>query len=99
MDYADITLVCRECSNEFVWTAGEQEFYASKGLVNQPSRCPDCRRARKQARSLDANGQKIAHPVTCAECGKETTVPFVPRLDRPVYCSDCFDKVRATATA
>ncbi len=94
--YSDIDLKCRECDNDFVWTAGEQEFFASRGLANQPTRCPDCRRARKRARTLDENGQKIAHPVVCGECGQETTVPFVPRLERPVYCSDCFDKVRAT---
>ena len=28
--------------------------------------------------------------VTCASCGKETEVPFVPRGDKPVYCSDCY---------
>lgn len=44
----DKTLVCKDCGSEFVWTAGEQEFYASKGFTNQPLRCPECRRAKKQ---------------------------------------------------
>jgi CxxC-x17-CxxC domain-containing protein len=33
--------------------------------------------------------------VVCAMCGGEAVVPFVPRLDRPVYCSSCFEKVRS----
>jgi len=47
----DITLVCKDCGKEFVWTAGEQEFYASKGFTNQPVRCPECRKARKSSRN------------------------------------------------
>jgi len=35
------------------------------------------------------------YPVVCAECGKDTEVPFEPRGDRPVYCSDCYQKVRS----
>jgi CxxC-x17-CxxC domain-containing protein len=35
------------------------------------------------------------HPATCAECGMMTEVPFVPRGDRPVYCSNCYNKMRA----
>ncbi|MBN2074410.1 MAG: zinc-ribbon domain containing protein [Dehalococcoidales bacterium] len=31
-------------------------------------------------------------PVVCATCGKNTEVPFEPRGDRPVYCSDCYRK-------
>ena len=47
--YEDKTLVCKECGNEFVFTAGEQEFYAEKGFVNEPQRCKACRDARKAA--------------------------------------------------
>ena len=47
MSFQDKTLVCRDCGQEFTFTAGEQEFYASRGLMNEPGRCPDCRRARK----------------------------------------------------
>lgn len=50
MSYEDRTLVCRDCGREFIFTAGEQEFYAQKGFLNDPVRCPDCRRARKQNR-------------------------------------------------
>ncbi len=46
----DKTLVCKDCGKEFVWTVGEQEFYQEKGFTNQPTRCPQCRKARKQQR-------------------------------------------------
>jgi CxxC-x17-CxxC domain-containing protein len=104
VSFEDRTLQCRECSTNFIWTAGEQEFYAQKGLVNIPSRCPDCRRARRatnggdapQSRNRASGAERVQHPVVCASCGKETTVPFVPKYDRPVFCSDCFDRSRAT---
>ncbi len=48
--YEDKTLICKECGNEFVFTAGEQEFYAEKGFVNEPQRCKACRDARKKRR-------------------------------------------------
>jgi len=103
VSFEDKTLQCRECSVNFVWTAGEQEFYAQKGLVNIPSRCPDCRKARRAngpgAYASDNNRpprtEKVQHPVTCASCGKQTTVPFVPKYDRPVYCSDCFEREKS----
>lgn len=108
MSFVDKTLTCRECGNEFTWTAGEQQFYAEKGLVNTPSRCTDCRRQRRSAGGSGGMGgrdrapraertNRIQFPVVCASCGKETTVPFEPKHDRPVYCSDCFDRSRAGA--
>jgi CxxC-x17-CxxC domain-containing protein len=96
--YADKMLQCRECGSEFVFTAGEQEFYASKGLVNEPARCPDCRasrRARMNNGMYESAPRREMHPAVCASCGTETMVPFLPRGDRPVYCSTCFDRVRA----
>ncbi|MEG1510266.1 MAG: zinc-ribbon domain-containing protein [Clostridia bacterium] len=47
----DKTLVCKDCGKEFVFTAGEQEFYKEKGFENEPTRCPDCRKARKNQRN------------------------------------------------
>ncbi|MGL5149003.1 MAG: zinc-ribbon domain-containing protein [Clostridium sp.] len=43
----DRNIVCKDCGKEFVFTVGEQEFYKEKGFENDPVRCPDCRRARK----------------------------------------------------
>ncbi len=88
---------------DFVFSAGEQEFYASKGLVNEPQRCQSCRAVAKQNRALGiggsngnggGGGQREMHAAVCAECGGQALVPFLPRNDRPVYCSNCFDKVR-----
>ena len=89
MAFEDKTLVCKECGNEFIFTAGEQEFYAEKGFENEPQRCKACRSNRRSARN---NGrQREMHNVICADCGAETQVPFMPRDDRPVYCRDCFE--------
>ncbi len=109
MSYQDKVLQCRDCGREFVWTAGEQEFYASRGLVNQPGRCPECRSARKaqmggggsysSAGGYSTGGgyerpQRQMYPAVCSQCGKETMVPFQPRGDKPVYCSECFAEKR-----
>lgn len=96
--FVDKTLVCRDCGAEFVFTAGEQDFYQQRGLQHEPSRCPSCRAARRQARmggeGYYAPRQREMHPAVCASCGRETEVPFQPRLGRPVYCSDCFAAMR-----
>ena len=84
--YEDKTLVCKECGKEFVFTAGEQEFYAEKGFENEPQRCKECRDARKMA----AKANRVMYDAVCANCGAKCKVPFKPREDRPVYCSECF---------
>jgi len=86
--YKDKTLVCKDCGNEFTFTAGEQEFFAEKGFQNEPLRCKKCRDAKKVAISRE----KTFYDAICADCGKETKVPFKPSQDRPVYCSECFLK-------
>lgn len=131
----DKTLTCRDCGQAFVFTAGEQAFYAQKGFTNEPTRCPDCRSQRKRSRgddgytgggsysyggagggssystySTDRGGygggggygerrERTFYPATCARCGNETQVPFQPRGDRPVYCSDCFEKQRGGSSS
>jgi CxxC-x17-CxxC domain-containing protein len=100
MSYTDQTLYCRDCNEAFTFTAGEQEFFASRGLTNTPARCPSCRTARKAqrgdrprsggGRNDSFQGQRQMYSVTCASCGNEAQVPFRPSEDRPVYCSDCF---------
>ncbi len=149
MSYADKTLACRDCGTEFVFTAGEQEFYAQKGFTNEPTRCPSCRQARKAGggsgggggRSRDSysggggggggsgysdgggrdsyssgggsgggyssrggerggfggGAPREMHTTTCASCGNQAQVPFVPRGDKPVLCSDCFQAQRRSS--
>ncbi len=96
MSFQDKSLQCSDCSLEFTFTAGEQEFFASRGLQNEPKRCPECRRAKKAERNGNGGNraQRQMFPAVCAECGKETEVPFEPREERPVYCSECYKTVR-----
>ena len=83
--YQDRELVCKDCGQTFVFTVGEQEFYAEKGFENEPTRCKDCRVAKKHNRA-----NREMYTTVCADCGAEAVVPFKPSLDKPVYCSACF---------
>jgi len=96
VSFQDKTLTCRDCGQEFVWTAGEQEFYASRGLQNPPSRCPSCRAARRASQGAGGGGggPREMFTATCSSCGREARVPFQPRGDKPVYCSSCFEQMR-----
>lgn len=89
----DRALVCRDCSEEFIFSAGEQTFFQSKGLLNDPQRCLSCRAAAKRARVI--GGPREFHAAICGTCGGQAIVPFAPRNDRPIYCSSCYDKVQA----
>ena len=88
--YQDKTLTCKDCGAEFVFTAGEQEFYAEKGFQHAPQRCKACRDAKKNA----AKAPREFFTTVCAQCGKEAKVPFQPSNDRPVYCSECFAEMK-----
>lgn len=92
MPFEDKTLTCRECGAEFTFSAGEQEFFQSRGLLNEPRRCPTCRAARQKRGEPKAEREYF--DIVCDSCGKEAKVPFKPQGDRPVYCNDCFEKVR-----
>ncbi|MGH7707770.1 MAG: zinc-ribbon domain containing protein [Vulcanimicrobiaceae bacterium] len=98
--YKDETLNCVDCSTPFAFTAGEQEFFASKGFTNKPNRCPSCRAARKASGGRSGGGggggygeraPREMFSATCSQCGREAQVPFQPRGDKPVYCRDCFE--------
>lgn len=86
--YEDKTLVCKDCGEDFIFTGSEQEFYAEKGFQNEPIRCKDCRTKRKSA----IRASREMHVAVCAACGQEAKVPFKPKNDRPIYCSECFAK-------
>lgn len=93
---ADQQLQCRDCGQTFVFTDGEQEFYASKQL-SAPQRCKDCRNKRKNERMEN----RQMYDATCAKCGAACQVPFKPRSEaeggRPVLCKACFDAQRMAA--
>lgn len=102
MSFQDKSLKCADCGITFVFTASEQEFFHSKGYTNEPKRCPECRQSRKSERngsrsygSSYSSSPRRMYPAKCAECGNDTEVPFEPRGDRPVYCSDCYRKIKA----
>ena len=97
MSFEDKSLECSDCGTTFTFSAEEQEFFQSKGYTNEPKRCSPCRQARKAERYGNGGNsygsRRQMFPVTCAECGNETEVPFEPHEDRPVYCRDCYNKV------
>lgn len=94
MEFQDKTLQCRDCGQTFVFTAGEQGFFVEKGLANEPQRCATCRASRRRERNAATAPRTKGSEIVCASCGREATVPFVPRLERPVYCNDCFSMQR-----
>lgn len=90
--YQDEILNCVDCNAPFTFTSGEQEFFAVKGFTNKPSRCTECRTARKAGRSPNSGrgGPREMFKATCSQCRGVAEVPFEPRGDKPVYCRDCF---------
>jgi CxxC-x17-CxxC domain-containing protein len=101
VSFQDKSLTCADCGATFTFTAQEQEFFQQKGYTNEPKRCPTCREARKAERGSSGGGynrggggRRQMYPAVCAQCGKNTEVPFEPRTGKAVYCSDCYSKVR-----
>ena len=98
MSFQDRSIQCCDCGATFTFSAEEQELFASRGYTNDPKRCIPCRQARKSTRyeSSGYSPRRQMFSVVCADCGKDTEVPFEPRGDKPVYCSDCYRKVRTS---
>jgi CxxC-x17-CxxC domain-containing protein len=107
--FVDRTMTCVDCGVEFIHSAADQEFYAEKGFTSDPKRCTSCRAYRRSsrdgddARSIggprgyerpDDRGPKEYFVAVCTSCGNQAQVPFKPRMDKPVYCSDCFRQVK-----
>jgi CxxC-x17-CxxC domain-containing protein len=100
MEYQDKVLNCGECGAEFVFTAGEQMFFADRGFKNEPKRCKGCKASRTQGNGSSAGtAQRVETKTVCSQCGKETTVPFRPTQGRPVYCRECFQQRRTVGPA
>ena len=108
--YVDRSLTCVDCGVEFIHSAADQEYYAQKGFSSDPKRCASCRASRRASREAGYDVRDIGGPrgyergddrvareyfaVICSSCGNQAQVPFKPRMDRPVYCSDCFRQVK-----
>lgn len=98
MEFEDRRLQCVDCGSEFVWTAGEQAFFADKHFKNEPKRCRSCK-AKRTERLASAPGvrERVETHTVCSACGKETTVPFRPTQGRPVFCRECFQQRKLAA--
>ena len=91
----DMQLTCSDCGQEFTFTSDDQAFFQERGY-SVPKRCKSCRQAKKNEQGGGGGGggyrsNSQSTSVQCSACGKQTTVPFEPRGDRPVYCQDCFN--------
>lgn len=96
MEYKDKTLKCKDCGKDFVFSSGEQDFFAQKGFDREPIRCLECRKAKKgkqsQKRSPTIKTEEITfHTIKCKKCGKSLEVPFKPKFPDEIYCSACFE--------
>jgi CxxC-x17-CxxC domain-containing protein len=93
MEFQDKALTCVDCGAEFVWTAGEQLFFADKNFKNEPKRCKACKTKRSaRPAGVSAPRERVETLAVCSACGKETTVPFKPTQGRPVFCRECFQQ-------
>jgi len=101
VNFVDKTLACADCGASFTFSADDQAYHQERGFTNEPRRCPSCRAARRSERNGGGGGggytsQREMFSATCSRCGKEAQVPFQPRGDKPVYCSDCFRSERSS---
>jgi len=88
----DLQLTCNDCGQEFMFSSEDQAYFRARGY-SAPKRCNACRQAKKNEQGGGAvyhRSESQGARVICAGCGKQTTVPFEPRGDRPVYCQDCY---------
>jgi CxxC-x17-CxxC domain-containing protein len=92
MNFTDKWLICVDCGRQFLWDAGEQAWFSSKHLANQPKRCKACRGKRRDER---LHQPSPSAQVVCAQCGAPTYIPFEPRGTKPVYCRMCLTSLRA----
>ncbi len=93
MEFQDKSLRCVDCGDDFIWTAGEQLFFADKQFKNEPKRCKACK-AKRANRAAAGPGlrERVETQTSCSACGKDTTVPFRPTQGRPVFCKECFQQ-------
>jgi CxxC-x17-CxxC domain-containing protein len=98
MEFQDKSLRCVDCGEEFIWTAGEQLFFADKQFKNEPKRCKSCKASRaNRSSSGPTSRERVETQATCSACGKATTVPFRPTQGRPVFCKECFQQRKLAA--
>eukprot|EP00602_Paraphysomonas_sp_CaronLab_P006758 CAMPEP_0185019612 /NCGR_PEP_ID=MMETSP1103-20130426/2231_1 /TAXON_ID=36769 /ORGANISM="Paraphysomonas bandaiensis, Strain Caron Lab Isolate" /LENGTH=118 /DNA_ID=CAMNT_0027550031 /DNA_START=78 /DNA_END=434 /DNA_ORIENTATION=- len=88
-DFTDKTLTCKDCGNEWVFSAGEQEFYREKAFENDPTRCKECRKAKKIARNRrmrsrrqkkNGPGGNVCYAFQKGECTRGDSCRFAHEL-------------------
>lgn len=95
----DQQLICSDCGQSFTFSGEDQEFFRERGY-SAPKRCKTCRQVKKNGQSDGGGYHRSASQSTtviCSGCGQQTTVPFEPRGDRPVYCQNCFQSRKASS--
>src|SRR5258708_16784210 len=99
MEFQDRILRCVDCATEFIWTAGEQQFFADKNFKNEPKRCKACK-GKRAARPEGAGmaRERVETVTTCSGWGKETTVAFKTAQGRPVFCIEYFPSRKFAAS-
>ena len=93
-EFIDKTLKCVDCGTDFVFSAGEQLFFADKNFRNEPKRCKSCKQ-RRGSQGPRSSSARVETTAVCSECGKSTTLPFRPTQGRPVFCRECFAQRRS----
>ena len=96
-ELVDRVIVCVECREEFIFSAGEQQFFAARQFRNDPKRCKLCK-AKRITAIHTGTFLKRETTATCEQCGRQTTIPFRPTQGRPVYCRECFQLKRLAAS-
>jgi hypothetical protein len=87
-EFQDKVLKCKDCGEEFIWTAGEQEFFSTRGFKNKPARCKECRKKNRQKVEAEY------FSVRCDNCRQVGDVLFRPQNpDAKIYCKKCFDEL------
>jgi len=103
MEFQDKMLKCVDCGADFVFTSGEQLFFHDKQFRNEPKRCRACKAKRVAVLGATTprhqGSSRTETRAVCAQCGKDTTLPFRPTQGRPVLCRECFQQKRPAASA
>ena len=94
-NFTDRDVLCVDCGSQFVFSSGEQQFYREKGFTHDPKHCKQCKTRRELVKTGN-RPRRVETPVTCAECGNHTTVPFKPTQKKPVLCATCFRRKAGT---
>src|SRR3990172_6863365 len=99
MEFVDRTLRCVDCGADFVWTGGEQAFFADKNFKNEPKRCRACKAKRSERLAASPAGarDRVETRTGCSGGGKEATGAFRPTQGGPAFGGGCFQQRKHVA--